>query len=164
MSKVKDGGMAAVIGMEPEIILETLGKASIYSIDIANFNSPQQIVISGIKDDILNCRELLEEAGARMVLPLNVSGAFHSRYMKDAQEEFEDFVTSITFNEPEIPVIANFTAEPYTHETLKENIVQQISNSVKWTQTIQFLKKQPDADFEEIGPGKVLTRLLKQIQ
>ncbi len=163
MVKVTGGGMAAVIGMQPDKIKQVLKEASFETIDIANLNSPKQTVISGRKEDIDAVKTVFEEAGVRLFIPLKVSGAFHSRYMQDAQNEFADFLKSFEFQPVQIPVIANYTAAPYQDAETVNNMVQQISSPVRWVESIQYLKQQPEPEFEEIGPGNVLTKLIKQI-
>ena len=163
MVKVTGGGMAAVIGMQPDKIKQVLKDASFETIDIANLNSPKQTVISGRKEDIEAVKSVFEDAGVRLFIPLKVSGAFHSRYMQDAQNEFADFLKNFEFQPAEIPVIANYTAAPYQDDETMNNMVQQISCPVRWVETIQYLKLQPEPEFEEVGPGNVLTKLIKQI-
>ena len=163
MVKVTGGGMAAVIGMQPDKIKQVLKDASFESIDIANLNSPKQTVISGRKEDIDAVKTVFEDAGVRLFIPLKVSGAFHSRYMQDAQNEFADFLKNFKFQPVQIPVIANYTAAPYQNGETMNNMVQQISSPVRWVESIQYLKQQPEPEFEEIGPGNVLTKLIKQI-
>ncbi len=163
MVKVTGGGMAAVIGMQPDKIKQVLKDASFETIDIANLNSPKQTVISGRKEDIDAVKTVFEDAGVRLFIPLKVSGAFHSSYMQDAQNEFSDFLNGFEFQPVQIPVIANYTAAPYENDETVNNMVQQISSPVRWVETIQYLKQQPEPEFEEIGPGNVLTKLIKQI-
>jgi len=163
MVKVTGGGMAAVIGMQPDKIKQVLKDASFESIDIANLNSPKQTVISGRKEDIDAVKTVFEDAGVRLFIPLKVSGAFHSRYMQDAQNEFAGFLKSFEFQPVQIPVIANYTAASYQDGETINNMTQQISSPVRWVESIQYLKQQPEAEFEEIGPGNVLTKLIKQI-
>ena len=163
MVKVTGGGMAAVIGMQPDKIKQVLIDASFESIDIANLNSPKQTVISGRKEDIDAVKTVFEDAGVRLFIPLKVSGAFHSRYMQDAQNEFAGFLKSFEFQPVQIPVIANYTAASYQDGETINNMTQQISSPVRWVESIQYLKQQPEAEFEEIGPGNVLTKLIKQI-
>ena len=163
MVKVTGGGMAAVIGMQPDKIKQVLKDASFESIDIANLNSPKQTVISGRKEDIDAVKTVFEDAGVRLFIPLKVSGAFHSRYMQDAQNEFADFLKNFEFQPVQIPVIANYTAAPYQNDETMNNMVQQISSPVRWVESIKYLKQQPEPEFEEIGPGNVLTKLIKQI-
>jgi len=163
MVKVTGGGMAAVIGMQPDKIKQVLKDVSFESIDIANLNSPKQTVISGRKEDIDAVKTVFEDAGVRVFIPLKVSGAFHTRYMQDAQNEFAGFLKNFEFQHVRIPVIANYTASPYENEETMNNMVQQISSPVRWVESIQYLKQQPEPEFEEIGPGNVLTKLIKQI-
>jgi trans-AT polyketide synthase, acyltransferase and oxidoreductase domains len=163
MAKAEGGGMGAVIGLEPEKIKVVLKNAGIDSIDIANYNEPGQTVISGLKADIGKLTGVFEKAGARLFVPLAVSGAFHSRYMKPAKEEFEKFLEQFTFKAPKIPVIANYTAKIYEESAVKDTLANQICNPVRWVETIKFLKQQPDPNFEEIGPGNVLTKLIAKI-
>jgi polyketide biosynthesis malonyl-CoA-[acyl-carrier-protein] transacylase/trans-AT polyketide synthase/acyltransferase/oxidoreductase domain-containing protein len=99
-----------------------------------------------------------------MFVPLDVSGAFHSRYMQPAQAEFESFVRGFTLSPPTIPVIANVTARPYEPTAIVENLTRQITSPVRWTESMQYLLQQPAPEFEEIGPGAVLTSLLRQIK
>ena len=96
-------------------------------------------------------------------IPLNVSGAFHSPFMEPARKEFETFLESFTFDSPTIPVISNVEATPYPRDGVAELLAQQITSPVRWVETIQYLKKQFDPAFEEMGPGKVLRGLIRQI-
>jgi trans-AT polyketide synthase/acyltransferase/oxidoreductase domain-containing protein len=164
MSRAAGGGMAAVVGMTVEQIRAVLAAAGFTAIDVANLNSPKQSVISGMKDDVLAVRPAFEAAGAKMFVPLDVSGAFHSRYMQPAQVEFEHFVRDLTFAPPAIPVIANVTARPYEANTIVANITRQITHPVRWVESMQYALQQPEPEFEEIGPGAVLTSLLRQIR
>jgi len=164
MSKVEGGGMAAIIGMDSDKIKNLLESTAFDTIDVANYNSPGQTVISGLKKDIMDVQQIFEDAGVRMYVPLKVSGAFHSRYMKEAQTEFEDVLANASFNEASIPCIANYTAQAYTLENTRNNLAQQISNSVRWVESILLLKNETDPEFQEIGPGKILTRLVAQIK
>jgi malonyl CoA-acyl carrier protein transacylase len=163
MSKAQGGGMAAVVGLNKEQIVEVLKQFP--AIDIANFNSPTQTVISGPQTDINNAKSAFEAAGSKMYVVLKVSGAFHSRYMKPAQDEFSEFLKDFSFQAPKTPVIANYTAQAYPNDEtgIKHNLAQQISNSVRWVETVQLLKQQPAPEFEELGPGRVLSKLINQI-
>jgi malonyl CoA-acyl carrier protein transacylase len=168
MSQAKGGGMAAIIGLPVEKIEAIVKDEKLTTIDFANYNSPTQTVLSGPVDDIKRITPIFEQAGARMVMPLAVSAAFHSRYVADAAKMFADFVAPMTFNAPKIPVVANVTAQLYPAENasdaVKNLLVKQISNSVLWTQSIRFLTSQGVTEFRETGPGNVLTRLIQQIQ
>jgi trans-AT polyketide synthase/acyltransferase/oxidoreductase domain-containing protein len=165
MSLALGGGMAAIVGLEVSKIESVLKENNLTTIDIANYNAPTQTVISGPKEDIEKAKPIFEAAGARMVVILKVSGAFHSRYMKEAQNEFETFLNAQKLSAPQVPVISNLKAEPYSADetTIKKTLAGQISSGVRWVETIQLLAKQPEPAFEEVGPGKVLTGMLKQI-
>ena len=162
MGRVQGGGMAAIIGIDAVRVQEILTTSGCDTIDIANYNAPKQTVISGLKSDIERVSGHFDNAGA-MFIPLKVSGAFHSRYMKDPQDEFNEFIRDFSFDQPEIPVISNYKALPYT-DNVVENLVQQISNPVRWTESVQYLLRQDQPEFEEIGPGAVLTGLINQIR
>ena len=164
MSRAVGGGMAAVVGMTPEEIQGVLQAAGFTTIDVANLNSPKQSVISGLKDDVLAVRSAFEAAGAKKFVPLDVSGAFHSRYMRPAQAEFESFARTLTFSAPTLPVIANVTARPYEHEQIIANMTRQITRPVRWVESMQYALQLPEPTFEEIGPGNVLTALMRQIK
>ncbi|MCC2529925.1 ACP S-malonyltransferase [Bacillus velezensis] len=164
MSRAKGGGMAAVIGLTHEQVTDVLRENHLDMIDIANMNTPQQIVISGYKEDIETAASVFEAVnGVKMVHRLNVSGAFHSRYMLEAKEEFSRFIESFHFKPLSIPVISNVTARPYEQRELKETLTGQITGSVNWTDSIRFLMGRKNMSFEEIGPGKVLTGLIQRI-
>jgi malonyl CoA-acyl carrier protein transacylase len=163
MSRATGGGMAAVVGMSADEIRNTLTTAGHDKVDVANLNSPRQSVLSGLKDDVLACRPAFEAAGAKFV-PLEVSGAFHSRYMAPAQAEFESFVREFTFQSPRVPVIANVTARPYEESAVVNMIARQITSPVRWVESMQYALQQPEPNFEEVGPGSVLTGLLRQIR
>lgn len=162
MKQASGGSMAAVIGLNAEIVAQEVRQYP--NLDIANYNSPTQTVISGKKEDIANITPKLQQKGAQMVIPLKVSAAFHSRFMTPAAEEFGSFLTPFTFNSPKIPVIANIDAKPYSFASIHKNLATQINHSVQWLKTIEFLLQQPEPVFTEIGPGKVLTGLIQQIQ
>lgn len=173
MSQARDGGMAAVIGLDADAIAAVLRDNGLDGIDVANFNSPTQTVVSGPVDDIQCAGPLLQAAGARMCMPLPVSAAFHSRYMAPAAREFADFLAPMTFSAPRLPVIANVTAEPYpvmdapvedASEAVKALLVRQITGSVQWVRSVRRLVADGVDTFTEIGPGNVLTRLVQQIR
>lgn len=164
MSQAKDGGMAALIGIDGEKIRELLSEHALDGIDIANYNSPAQTVLSGPKEDLEKGQVIFKAAGAKLYKVLPVSAAFHSRYMSKAAEEFSGFVESFSFSELHTPVIANVTGEKYVNSTsIPELLVKQISSSVQWTESIRNLKAAGVDTFEETGPGKVLAKLIKQI-
>ncbi len=163
MSQASGGSMAAVVGCDLESIQKIIQENVLSSIDIANFNSPTQIVIAGPKEDLIKAEQHFKAAGARFLL-LNVSAPFHSRYMQTAMEEFSRFIESFNFAAPKIPVIANVDARPYQTQLIKHNLVEQIRKSVQWNDSIRYLLGKGIEDYEEIGPGKVLTSLIVKIQ
>ncbi len=162
MAQASGGGMLAVINLPEERIKFLLRANGLDSIDFANFNSPKQIVLSGLAADIAKANELLANE-ALMCVPLKVSGAFHSRYMQAAAGEFAKFMAPFEFSPLKAKVIANVTAELYSDNLIKENLVKQISHPVRWTETIRYLKNKGETVFIEVGPGNVLTRLVTQI-
>lgn len=168
MSQAKNGGMGAVIGLDAGAVAKVIGESGLGAIDVANFNTPSQTVVSGQVDDIKRAGPFFEKAGAQMFIPLQVSAAFHSRYMADAAKQFADFLVPLSFAAPKIPVIANVTAQPYASVDAsasgKAMLVNQITQSVQWTKSIRFLINQGVTQFTEIGPGNVLTRMVQQIQ
>jgi malonyl CoA-acyl carrier protein transacylase len=168
MSLARNGGMGAIIGLRASSIEGILKDNGLASIDIANFNSPSQTVVSGPIEDIKRAGPLFEKAGAQMYVPLQVSAAFHSRYVADAARSFADFLAPLSFDSPRIPAIANVTAQPYptdnSSNAVKTLLVDQITRSVQWTQSIRYLMGLGIRDFKEIGPGNVLTRLVQAIQ
>ncbi|MGA3092603.1 MAG: ACP S-malonyltransferase [Terriglobales bacterium] len=168
MSQAKNGAMGAVIGLGVGIIAKVIKENRLASIDIANFNSPLQTIVSGPVEDIERAGPLFEKGGARLYVPLQVSAAFHSRYMADAAKAFAEFLAPLSFAAPAIPVVANVTAQLYpsdnASESIKSLLVNQMDHSVQWTQSIRFLLSRGVTQFMETGPGNVLTRTVQQIQ
>lgn len=161
MQQATGGGMAAIIGLSAKKIQTILQTEGFSNIDIANYNAPNQIVISGPKTDIEQAQPFFEKSGAMMVIPLKVSGAFHSRYMQESQEKFSQFLQQFSFNPPQITVIANISGKPYQPDEITHNLAQQLTHSVRWSDTLHYLKSMDEQDFQEVGPGRVLTGLLK---
>ncbi|WP_438432116.1 ACP S-malonyltransferase [Gorillibacterium sp. sgz500922] len=165
MGKAHGGGMAAVIGLTGEQVREVLDTEGLGQIDIANYNSPTQIVISGPKVEIDKAKLVFEsQKDVKMYAPLNVSGAFHSRYLEHAQREFEAYINEMPVQRLEIAVISNVSARPYRQTSIKTNLVKQITHSVQWTDSIRYLIGRGEMTFEEIGTGKTLTGMLKRIR
>jgi malonyl CoA-acyl carrier protein transacylase len=163
MSQAAPGGMAAIIGATGEQVEKLLKKYDFDTIDVASFNSPEQIVISGLKEDIVKASHIFQEAGTQYVI-LNTSGAFHSRYMESSKVKFEKFIKGQTFNKLQIPVISNVTALPYVQSEIAENLAKQITHSIKWNESIRYLLAQGNVEFEEMGVGTVLTKLITYIK
>ena len=162
MSQAPQGGMAAIIGLTLAEVKQQLAANNLDTIDIANVNAPTQIVISGSKDHIMGCFKVFEKTGANFI-PLNVSGAFHSRYMADARAQFITYLDNFTFNDFEFPVIANVTARPYEKSTIQQLLADQITHSVLWVDSVQYMLNQGHAQFKELGVGQVLTTLVDKI-
>lgn len=163
MSQAKGGGMVALIGLERDEVAAILKEHKLDSIDLANHNATLQIVLSGPAADIEASLDIFKDAGAKRVVPLPVSGAFHSRYMKDAQEEFTQFLQGFDFADPKLPVVSNYTAQPYQPGSVVENLSQQLLQPVRWVESLRYVLDQGEVDCEEVGPGKVLTGLLKRL-
>ena len=156
------GSMAAVIGLDNQTV-ENIA-SGLDNVYVANYNSPGQVVITGDKVQINNNLDKFKEAGARKVIPLSVSGAFHSPLMKNAGEEFKNFVKDFKFDNTVYPVYTNVDAKAETNaEELRNKLPKQIYSSVLWTQTINNIVNTGVTDFIEIGPGRVLAGLNKKI-
>ncbi|MDR2431264.1 MAG: ACP S-malonyltransferase [Candidatus Margulisbacteria bacterium] len=159
-----DGGMAAVLGLADEIIEQILREYA-GQVEIANYNCPGQTVISGA-DAALNtaCAELAA-AGAKRIIPLAVSGPFHSSLMRPAADEFQARLAKTVLRDPQIPVVANVTAD-YVRAAafIRELLYRQVFSAVRWTQSMAKMLSSGVNSIEEIGPGKALTGLLKKIR
>jgi trans-AT polyketide synthase/acyltransferase/oxidoreductase domain-containing protein len=163
-AEAADGTMAAVVNLQPDQLRTLLAENGFDRIDIANLNAPLQTVIAGIRSDIVQAVDMLQKLDAVRCLLLKVSGAFHSRYMAPAQQEFADFISEMSFGKLTIPVISNVTARPYRQENIGKNLVAQITRSVNWVGSIQYLLQQGKMEFQELGPGTVLTKLVEKIR
>lgn len=168
MARAKNGGMAAVVGLSAAKITEMISEDKLTSLDVANYNAPAQTVLSGPVADLNRAKVIFDKAGASLYLPLMVSAAFHSRYMVEAASLFADFLSSYLFDELKIPLISNVTAQPYPAgdptSTIRSLLTKQISQPVKWTQSVRYLINRGVNAFKEIGPGNVLTKLVQQTQ
>jgi len=160
------GTMAAIIGLDDDTVDEICREAeNVINKPVvpANYNCPGQLVISGDIDAVSKAVELAKEKGSRMAMLLNVSGAFHSPLMKPAYEQFEARLNETDFFEPNCPVYSNYTAlATIDPEIIKENVLDQLMNPVRWTQTLLNMKKDGAGKFTEVGPGKVLQGLVKR--
>ncbi|QNM14520.1 MULTISPECIES: ACP S-malonyltransferase [Fusobacterium] len=158
-----NGGMAAIIGLESDKIVEVL-KTVDGVVEAVNFNEPKQTVIAGQKDAIEKACVALKEAGARRAMPLAVSGPFHSSLMKEAGEKLKEEANNYDFKMTDVKLIANTTADILTSvEDIKEEIYAQSFGPVKWVDTVKKMKEQGVTTIYEIGPGKVLSGLIKKI-
>lgn len=159
--KVRPGGMAAIIGMDEATLTEV---CQLTGARMANINCPGQIVISGAIENLTQAMDLARIKGASRVIPLQVSGAFHTSLMQPAVDGMSEILDSISLKEPAIPVVANTTAEPVTTaESVKSELLNQLCNPVQWQSTIEYMVNNGVSTFIEIGPGKVLTGLIKRI-
>ncbi|MCY8998270.1 ACP S-malonyltransferase [Bacillus inaquosorum] len=164
MSQCYGGGMAAVVGLNEQQIAEVLALNGLAQLDIANYNSPTQMVLSGSQEDITRAKGIFEQTpNVQLFVPLNTSGAFHSRYMQKVKSEFSDYLDEFSFFAPAIPIISNVEARPYG-ENIKDNLIAQIDHPVKWTESIRYLMGKGETDYLELGPGHVLTNLVNQIK
>lgn len=156
------GAMAAVLAMDAEEIEKVI--APIEGVQIANYNCPGQIVISGSVPGIEKACELMKAAGAKRALPLKVGGAFHSPLMDPAKIELEAAINATEVHTPKCPVYQNVDALPHTDPAeIKKNLVAQLTASVRWTQTVKNMVADGATDFTECGPGAVLQGLIKKI-
>lgn len=159
------GTMAAVIGLEPDVVGEICCKAwNDGVVQVANYNSPGQIVISGSVGGVRKAMELAKERGAKMVKELPVSGAFHSPLMESAQKGLKAALDKTEIRDAEIPVYANVTAKPVQKASeIRELLYQQVTSAVHWHETIVNMIADGVREFVEVGPGKVLQGLVKRI-
>jgi [acyl-carrier-protein] S-malonyltransferase len=162
--EINQGTMAAIIGLSEKDVLSICKEASIYGIiQPANFNSADQIAISGDKRAVEKGVELAKQRGAKRAILLEVGGAFHSELMREAQEKFQVVIKKLLVNKAEIPLIANVTAQPVTEPSqIRELLIEQITKPVLWYQSMQLLYDRGVRNFVEIGPGKVLQGLVKR--
>jgi len=164
--EVNPGTMAAIIGMDDEIVDQICVEASKEAgkpVVPANYNSPGQLVISGAVEAVEKAVELAKEKGCRLAKMLPVSGAFHSPLMKHAFDEFSNALNEVEFNDPQFPVYSNVTGKPVINRNaLKENVLNQLVSPVKWTQTLKNMQANKADTFVEVGPGKVLQGLVKR--
>lgn len=157
------GAMSAVLGMDASVIEEICSKTE-GCVSVANYNCPGQIVITGEKEAVDRASEALKEAGARRVLPLKVSGPFHSKMLTGAGEKLGEVLEGAEIHSFTVPYVSNVTAEYVTEPSqVKELLVQQVSSSVKWQQCVEKMIEEGVDTFIEIGPGKTLTGFLKKI-
>lgn len=154
--------MAAILGME-DAAVEAIC-ANIEGVVPANYNTKGQLVISGSKEGIAAAIEQAKAQGARRALELPVNGAFHSPFMEPARVELAEGIEQTTFSNIQIPIYQNVTAAPHTAASeIKENLLKQLTAPVRWTQTVQRMVADGAAEFVEVGPGKVLSGLIKKV-
>ncbi|MBC5623639.1 MULTISPECIES: ACP S-malonyltransferase [Butyricimonas] len=155
--------MAAILGLPDETVEKALEEIDDVVVP-ANYNSPGQIVISGTIEGVTAACEKLKAAGAKRALPLKVGGAFHSPLMEPARQELADAIKNTHFSKPICPVYQNVNAKPVSDpEEIKQNLIDQLTASVRWTQTVQNMLADGASSFLEIGPGSVLQGLIKKV-
>ena len=170
-TRLKKGAMAAVIGFparggsasggDKDKLIEICRQAGA---EVANFNSPDQIVITGEAEKVAKASEAIQAAGAKRVIPLDVSGAFHSSLMRPAAAKFETELKKITFKSPRFPILSNVDAKPEADpEKIRRNLALQITSSVQWVDSIRAIAAAGVTTFLEIGPGNVLKGLIRKI-
>ena len=154
------GKMLAIIGLDEEAVKDICLHAET---EISNVNCPGQIVISGAIDSLAEANKLARTKGAR-VIPLKVSGAFHSALMEPAIAEFSEVISTFTFRTPTIPIIANITAQPLTEiVSIKEELVKQLRSCIQWQRSVEYMMNAGVTTFYEVGPGQVLSGLIRRI-
>ena len=163
MAQMREGTMAAVMGLDPEK-LDAICRESGETVVIANFNSTAQTIISGTAAGVAKVSEAAQKGGAKRVVPLNVSGAFHSPLMQGAAAEFSKKIDAATFAAPQIPIVSNIDGRP--HESpleIRDLLRQQMTSAVRWIDCVNSLKKLGADAIVEVGPGSVLTGLNRRI-
>ena len=156
------GAMAAVLGLDAEKIEAAI--AGIEGVSIANYNCPGQIVITGWKESVEQARAVLKDAGAKRVLPLNVSGPFHSPMLQEAAGQLKEVLDQIECSPLQIPYVTNVTGRYVSDiEETKELLIQQIAAPVRWQQSVEEMIRQGVDTFVEIGPGRTLSGFLRKI-
>src|SRR5260221_3958037 len=156
-----NGGMASILNMDDAALAAGLREADV---DIANINCPGQVVISGDKEKIAKAIELAKEKGAKRAIPLVVAGAYHSRLMEGATIKVADALAGLRMQLPKVPVVSNVTARPAGGiAEIKELLVRQVTSPVRWSESMQWLVGEGFTRFIELGPGNVLSGLMKRI-
>jgi len=155
------GGMAAIIGLDEGPTREVCEESGVV---LANLNCPGQLVISGEVEKITHACELAKARGAKRALPLPVAGAYHSPLMASAQPRLEAELAKVTFHAPNVPVISNVSAHPHgSPEDVRAQLVQQVTNSVRWEESLRYLLGQGFSRFIELGPGTALSGFTRRI-
>lgn len=162
--EINPSTMAAVLNLDDKVVEEICKSISDEIVVAANYNCPGQLVISGTINGVNKACELLKAAGAKRALVLPVGGAFHSPLMEPAKKELEEAILSTSFNKPVCPVYQNVCASAVIDpETIRKNLIQQLTAPVRWTQTVEQMIIDGASSFIEVGPGKVLQGLVKKV-
>jgi len=155
------GGMVAIIGLDEALLAEVCSETDTR---IANINCPGQLVISGAKENLTLATDMAKSRGAYRTIPLQVSGAFHTPLMQSAFDGMSEIIATLSFSDPVIPIIANTTAQPITTaQLLKEELLRQLCNCIQWQRSIEYMVNEGVSTFIELGPGRVLSGLIKRI-
>ncbi len=157
----RPGSMVAVMGLDETVLAEICRETDTR---IANYNCPGQLVISGARENLARAADLAKTRGAARTIPLSVSGAFHSPLMQPAVDGMTEIIAGISFQDPTAPVIANTSAKPLTTGAeIKNELIRQLVNGVQWQRSIEYMVNAGVSTFIEVGPGKVLTGLIRRI-
>lgn len=157
----KKGGMMAIIGLEDREVVEISANANLEAV---NFNCPGQVVVAGDEEALRKSEDIFKKSGAKKVLKLAVGGAFHSKAMTGAAEGFSEFLEGIEFHRPKAPIVSSEIAEVVEEpKDIRRALSRQLVNPVRWRQTIDYMIKMGVEEFVEIGPGKVISGLIKRI-
>lgn len=163
--QLRPSTMAAIIGMADEEVEQGCREITDDIVVAANFNCPGQVVVSGTVEGVDKACALLTERGAKRAIKLNVSGAFHSPLMQPAAEELKKAIEATPFSAPKCPIYQNVNALPQTDATaIKQNLIAQLTSPVRWTQSVKNMLADGIEEFQEFGPGEVLTNLIKKIR
>lgn len=155
------GGMAAIIGLDEASVERICWETGA---QIANINAADQIVLSGDRESLVRAMDLGRAMGAKRIVPLEVSGAFHSTLMRPAADGMAKAISQVSFDDPAVPVVANSTAFPvFTVGEVKQELMTQLCSCVRWRHSVEFMAKSGVDTFVEIGPGRVLSGLIKRI-
>jgi [acyl-carrier-protein] S-malonyltransferase len=159
--EIEPGGMAAIIGLDHAVLDEVCRETGA---EVSNLNCPGQTVISGSKEALARAMDLAKARGAARVVPLQVSGAFHSRLMRPTKSGMARAISRVEFRTPEVPIVANSTAQPLTSaDEVKRELMEQLCHCVLWQRSVECMVDAGVATFVEIGPGQVLSGLVKRI-
>ena len=162
--ELEESTMAAILGLDDEVVEEVCDSLSNMIVVPANYNCPGQIAISGRVAAVDKACELLKEKGAKRALKLSVGGAFHSPLMQPAAEELQAAINDTKFRQPICPIYQNVNAYPQTQpDAIKENLIAQLTAPVRWTQTVKNMINDGATEFIELGPGDVLKGLIKKV-
>jgi [acyl-carrier-protein] S-malonyltransferase len=158
---VKPGGMTAIIGFDENTLAEVCRETGAW---VVNINCPGQLVVSGAREAVAKAGELSKARGAARVIPLQVSGAFHTPLMQSAVDGMSKIIANLSFKDPAVPIIANTTAQPLTTAAaIKEELINQLCHCVQWQRSVEYMVSQGVTTFIEIDPGKMLTGLIRRI-